>query len=57
MVPPVCATVNPVPDPRTEEPFVRVIGVVDADGVSVNVMEAITPFTIGFEFIPLTSHM
>ena len=57
MVPPVCATVNAVPDPRTEEPFVTVTGEVDADGVSVKVMAASTPFTMGFAFIPLTWHM
>jgi len=57
MVPPVCATINPVPDPRTDEPLVMVTGMVDADGVSVKVMAAITPFTIGFKFIPLTSHV
>jgi hypothetical protein len=34
-----------------------VTGVVDADGVSVKVIAAITPFAIGFKFIPLTSHM
>jgi hypothetical protein len=30
---------------------------VDANGVSVKVMAAITPFTIGFAFIPLTAHV
>lgn len=54
MFPPVCATVNAVPDPNTEEPLVTVIGVVAAVGVRVKVMAAIMPFTIGFTFIPLT---
>jgi hypothetical protein len=57
MVPPVCATVNAVPEPRTEEPFVTVMGVVEADEVRVKVMAAITPLTIGFTFIPLTWHV
>jgi hypothetical protein len=54
MVPPVCATVNAVPDPRTEDPLATVMPVVEAAGVRVKVMAAITPFVIGFTFIPLT---
>jgi hypothetical protein len=57
MFPPVCATVNAVPDARTEEPFVTVMAEVVAVGVSVKVIAAITPFTIGFTFIPLTSQV
>jgi hypothetical protein len=54
MVPPVCATVNAVPDPSTEDPLLTAIDMVEADGARVNVMAATTPFTIGFKFIPLT---
>ena len=57
MFPPLCATVNAVPDPRTEELFAMLMGVVEAEGLRVKVMAASTPFAIGFTFIPLTRHV
>jgi hypothetical protein len=57
MVPPVCATVSAVPDANTEELFITEMGIVEADVATVKVMEATTPFNMGFAFMPLARHV
>jgi len=57
IVAPVWATVKAVPDPKTEELLLMVIGTVEADALTVKLIEATTPFKIGLAFMPLATQV
>jgi hypothetical protein len=50
-------TVNAVPDPKTEELLVTVMGIVEADAARVKLIDATVPFKIELAFMPLATHV